>query len=104
ALICNILLSLITLLLGQTANMAYKLSRKLTIHFVFLCMILSISYKAIILEKIMHQPKQWCETLECFVNSRLLQFLIPTDNIAYNELKMLHHLEDAMNQVKKKLL
>jgi len=69
-------------------------------------MILSILYKAILLKEIMHQPKQWCETLECFANCQQSKFIIPTDNIAYDELKVMRQLESSstMNRVKKKLL
>jgi len=54
----------------------------------------------------MHQPKQWCENTECFANSQQSKFIIPTDNIAYDELKVMRQLESSstMNRVKKKLL
>jgi hypothetical protein len=44
----------------------------------------------------MNEPKDWCETLECFANSDK-RFLLLTDNIAYNELKQ--QPEEFINKI-----
>src|SRR5581483_6124778 len=86
----NILFSLISLMLLQPTKLAYKICMRITIIFVFLCLIISIYYKSFLLDNILRQPKQWCETLECFADPNYnRKFFIRTDKIAYNELKSL---------------
>jgi len=82
----NIIFSILTLILGQPSQVLEKINKNMFMLFLILCTFMSIFYKTILLENIMNEPKDWCETLECFANSDK-RFLLLTDNIAYNELK-----------------
>jgi hypothetical protein len=88
----NSFFSLFSMILSQSVHKIDQLSRHITIYtFLLACVILCFSYKADLLDKIMREPKEWCETLQCFADTNKT-FIIPTDNLAFTALKS-DHLE-----------
>jgi len=81
----RVLYTLFAILLAQTCKVLKKTNKGIAICLILLCTFIGLFYKAILLEEIMHEPKTWCETLECFGESGK-DFLLPTDSIAFEAL------------------
>jgi hypothetical protein len=81
-----ILVALCGLILAQGTRRISKIRKRFAICFLVLVIFMTSFYKATILDKIMNEPKDWCETLECFAKSHK-KFIVPTDHYYYQAMK-----------------
>jgi len=79
--------ALMSLSVSQPSRVLKRSGRNTAIYgFLILCFVLTVSYKSIFLNKILYEPKEWCETMECVADSGK-PIILPSDNIAYTILK-----------------
>jgi len=80
--------SLSILLISQT--LSHRLTKNwILFSYIIICLFMTAFYKAIILDHIMHEPQEWCQTLDCFAKSSKIA-LIASDNVVYETLKNYH--------------
>jgi len=88
----GIIFVMISLFLSQSSAKLNKISKHAILYCLFFfSLFLTIFYKSTILERIMIEPQQWCNTFECFVKTSD-SFLIPTDGETFNLWRKSQHI------------